>query len=104
MDPAGVGAVRLRKRNAQRIDMLGQHDQVDGVGHRYPAPHRRPWSAQWATSKSCPILGVAEKGLLSAVAALGDVMWEARKEIASKRSSARPIAAAPCGQFGALSP
>ena len=86
MDPPGIGAVDLGERGAQGIDMVGHHDQVDVVGHQDPAPHRHPVCGavnleQVAVSG---IIRIAEEGLLSPVATLGDVVGNVGQDKAGK--------------------
>lgn len=86
VDPPGIAAMHLGKRAAQRIGMFGNQNQVDMVGHQHPAPHRHPMRSAMKAKEIaiCGIVVCTEERLLPPVAALGDMVGNARENKAGE--------------------
>ena len=79
IDAARVVAVGFADGEAQGLLALGHGDEVDVVGHEAPAPDPNAMALAMLGEQLDVghVVALAEKGLLAAVAALGDVVREA---------------------------
>ena len=86
MDGTGIAAMKGRQRPAQAVLILRGQDQVNMVGHEDPRPDVNIGGPAVLREQVAieAIIGVAEEGLLAAVATLSHMMGEAGKNGARK--------------------
>ena len=75
-------AVDIAERPAQPVRILGHRDDVDMVGHQAIAPDldMRPPCGVGEQIEIELVIAILEKGLLAAIAALGDVVRDAGED------------------------
>jgi hypothetical protein len=83
---SGIGTMNLRKVAAQSVDMLGNEDQMEVIGHQHPAPHCRSLCATMLGQQNAisGIVRIAEERLPPPVTTLRCVMRSARQNEARK--------------------
>ena len=97
VNDAGVTPMRARQRAAQPVLVVGTEDEMRVIGHQTPRPHRDP-RLLGRRGEKIAIAGVVlvrKEHPLPAVAALGDVVGQARRDEASETGHALLIAGGP---------
>jgi len=96
VDVPGIVAMDMAKSPPEPILVARHGDDVNMVGHQTIAPdrHLRPRRCFGQQIEIERIIAVLEEGLLAPVAALGDVMRQARKDHAGKARHCLRLAAA----------